>query len=72
MNIEILRPSVDGMLEVGVRYYEQISGLGHTATLSVWVEETDSRRELEQRVRAAAEAFLKRCLLAHSGQDHQG
>jgi hypothetical protein len=66
MNIEILKPPVNGMLEVGIRYYEQIDGLGHSANLTVWVQETDSRRELEQRARKAAAAFLARCESAHS------
>ncbi|MDR3370901.1 hypothetical protein [Rhodoferax sp.] len=69
MEISVLKPAVDGKLEVSVRYYEQIDGLGHNATLTVWVPETDSRSELEKRARLAAESFLKQCLLAHSAQD---
>lgn len=66
MNIEILRPSVNGMIEASVCYSEQINGLGYTAKLTIWVQETDSRQELEKRARAAASDFLQRCLSAHS------
>ena len=67
MDITILKPPVDGKIEVTVKYYEQIDGLGHDATLTVWITNTDSRAELAHLARAAAVAFLRRCLSAHSG-----
>jgi hypothetical protein len=66
MEISILKAPVNGKLEVSVRYYDQIEELGHSATLTVWVQETDSRKELEARAREAAHAFLQRCVSAHA------
>lgn len=66
MEITILKAPVDGKLEVAIRYYEEIDQLGHSAALTVWVQETDSRTELNLRAMDAAAAFLKRCIAAHS------
>ena len=44
MEISVLRPASNGMIEVRVDYYEQVDGLGHSGAINVWVPETDSRK----------------------------
>lgn len=67
MDITIMRAPVDGMLAVQVSYKEVINGFSHSGELSLWVAESDSRKEIEQRARVAAADFLARCLQAHAG-----
>ncbi|RFA24422.1 hypothetical protein CAI21_21605 [Alkalilimnicola ehrlichii] len=71
MEITVGDQSRDGLLQVKVAYYEQYAGKGWSAELNVWAPDSDSRAEIEQAARDAAEDFLRRMLAAHSPQDHR-
>lgn len=64
MEITIMRAPINGMLSVQVSYKEVIDGFAHSGELSLWVAESDSRKEIERRARVAAADFLARCLKA--------
>ncbi|WP_144380535.1 hypothetical protein [Shewanella algae] len=53
MEISVLQPPVNGMIEATVNLYEVIDELGHEVSVNVWVPDSDSRSEL------ANSAFLK-------------
>ena len=53
-------------IAMGVKFYEQIDGLGFSADLNVWVPTSDSRSELETLAKVEAQHFLKRVLSGHS------
>ena len=65
MEINIGPKAIDGKIEVAVKYRDDMDGFGQTATLTVWVEDTDSRTTIDSRARSAARAFLAHCLAAH-------
>lgn len=50
---------------VKVIYSEMFDDFQNRADVTVWIPETDSRKELERRAREAAKTFLQRALSAH-------
>lgn len=69
MKITVGKSSVDGMIEVAVNYFEQVNNLGFSVQVTIWVAETDSRKEIRATAIAAARHQLQRCLTAHDSTE---
>lgn len=65
MEISCFNEPVNGKIGVSVDYHYDDGTHGHSATVNVWIEETDSRKEIERRALAAAKEFLERAIQAH-------
>ncbi|MGV7196536.1 hypothetical protein [Xanthomonas axonopodis] len=64
MEIDIGRQPIDGKMNVSVSLYNVIDQKGFSIDMSVWVEDSDSRKELHERARNAAISQLKLALSA--------
>ena len=64
MDISIGREPVDGKIESSVKLYDQIDGYGHSAIVTVFVKDSDSRQEIARRTAKAARDFLAQCIAA--------
>ncbi|MGS0828326.1 hypothetical protein ACVBIO_21320 [Shewanella sp. 0m-8] len=62
MDITFNSEAIDGMLEVGVNFYEYIEDKGNSIDVAIWVPDNDSRLEIKRLARVAALKQLKRAV----------
>lgn len=64
MEIFFSREAVNGQLEAAIRITDRDNGPVEQATITVWVPDSDSRKEIHAATARRTREFLSRCIAA--------